>query len=306
MYSNDLKHKAIQLYYKLNSYRKAAELLNIGKSTIQRWVIDKQNVKYNNELDMCLIIQFIKKIINDNCFITLRIIRKKIFNEFNCHLSLSLILTIIKKKLLYSYKRITKKQYSKSIEDLNNLKHKFLNKIKRISKNDIICVDETYLYSNYVNNYGWGKKSQKLVIYNKSNPIKYSIVMAITNQEIIYNKIYKQNITSNSFIKLIKYINKNYSNKYILLDNVSFHKTRLIRTIMKKSTNKLLYIPPYSPEFNPIEEVFSQLKRNIVKFNNKNILERLKKSALMITKNNLKNFYKNGLKKISHLSNIDA
>ena len=36
IYSNDLKMKAVNLYYKLNSYRKVQELLDIGKSTIQR------------------------------------------------------------------------------------------------------------------------------------------------------------------------------------------------------------------------------------------------------------------------------
>ena len=47
MYSNDLKIKAINLYYKLNSYRKVQELLDIGKSTVQRWVSNNKKIREN-------------------------------------------------------------------------------------------------------------------------------------------------------------------------------------------------------------------------------------------------------------------
>lgn len=59
IYSNDLKMKAVNLYYKLNSYRKVQELLDIGKSTIQRWF---SNNKRNTRkcFDKAEIILFIK------------------------------------------------------------------------------------------------------------------------------------------------------------------------------------------------------------------------------------------------------
>ena len=51
-----------------------------------------------------------------------------------------------------------------------------------------------------------------------------------------------------------------FQNKIFLMDNVRFHKNDDINTIMKDTNNTTLYIPPYSPEFNPIEEVFSLFK----------------------------------------------
>ena len=44
------------------------------------------------------------------------------------------------------------------------------------------------------------------------------------------------------------------------MDNVSFHKSKKIKKLVEDSGNHLLFIPPYSPDFNPIEEVFSKLK----------------------------------------------
>lgn len=48
------------------------------------------------------------------------------------------------------------------------------------------------------------------------------------------------------------------------MDNVSFHKKTV--NIIKNSGNHILFIPPYSPEFNPIEEVFSHLKAYVKKY----------------------------------------
>ena len=45
--------------------------------------------------------------------------------------------------------------------------------------------------------------------------------------------------------------------KYILMDNISFHKSVQIRTLLKSHQLIPIFIPPYSPSFDPIEEFFS-------------------------------------------------
>lgn len=44
------------------------------------------------------------------------------------------------------------------------------------------------------------------------------------------------------------------------MDNASFHHTPRIEEMCTTSGVKLLYLPPYSPDFNPIEEFFAELK----------------------------------------------
>ena len=291
MYSNDLKTKAINLYYKLNSYRKVQELLDIGKSTVQRWVFcDKKNIR--KCFDKTEIILFIKSLLDNDCFISCKMIGETIYRKYKKILSKSLIYTIITKSIKYSYKKINKKIYSKNIQDLVFAQNIFSKNIEKINKNNIICVDETYIYSNYSSNRGWGKKGCYINKYIRANPVKYSILMAISNNIIIYKKIYKNNIQTKEFVRFIKFINRKYKNKYILMDNVSFHKTKLVKTLIDKSSNKLLYIPPYSPQFNPIEEVFSQIKRNINYIKKGDIIQKFNKSISFVTANNLKNYYK--------------
>lgn len=46
----------------------------------------------------------------------------------------------------------------------------------------------------------------------------------------------------------------------IIIDNTSFHHSDRIKEIYKGARVKLVYLPPYSPDLKPIEEIFSELK----------------------------------------------
>jgi hypothetical protein len=44
------------------------------------------------------------------------------------------------------------------------------------------------------------------------------------------------------------------------MDNLAAHKTGRIKELIEQQDCELLYLPPYSPDFNPIEEAFSKVK----------------------------------------------
>lgn len=46
----------------------------------------------------------------------------------------------------------------------------------------------------------------------------------------------------------------------VVMDNLGSHKLPSVRGAIEKAGAKLLYLPPYSPDFNPIEKAFSKLK----------------------------------------------
>ena len=45
-----------------------------------------------------------------------------------------------------------------------------------------------------------------------------------------------------------------------IMDNLSSHKRPAIRAAIRSVGAKLLFLPPYSPDLNPIEQVFAKLK----------------------------------------------
>ncbi len=67
-------------------------------------------------------------------------------------------------------------------------------------------------------------------------------------------------------IEHFKKVRKNYGKDIPLaffIDNASWHKTKTVKTFCNNNNITLLFLPPYSPEYNPIERVWSFLKSKI-------------------------------------------
>ena len=50
----------------------------------------------------------------------------------------------------------------------------------------------------------------------------------------------------------------------VILDNLSAHKGPAVRQAIEATGATLLFLPPYSPDYNPIEQVFAKLKLRAV------------------------------------------
>lgn len=53
------------------------------------------------------------------------------------------------------------------------------------------------------------------------------------------------------------------SGDVVVMDNLSSHKVSRIRALIEATGAHLLYLPPYSPDLNPIEMVFSKIKQTL-------------------------------------------
>ncbi|BET38912.1 hypothetical protein SAP269_15010 [Spiroplasma ixodetis] len=51
----------------------------------------------------------------------------------------------------------------------------------------------------------------------------------------------------------------------IVLDNATFHKSKLTQQLIENAGRKLLFLPPYYPNLNPIEHFWLAIKHNIRK-----------------------------------------
>lgn len=292
MYSNDLKIRAVGLYWDGYSFRSISTILNIPKSTIHRWfhsdlsinVKTHRSHKYN-ETD----VSSIKQLLIDDPFTT----AKNIISTLHLKLSTTTIYHIFHSLGFTRKKPII--QLFTNLQSLSAIKHTFKNTIQNIHPSKIISIDETYIYPQLYHDYGWaiGRFKQ----FRKNNQPKFSVIMAISNKKIIDFEIHRSNINGTIFHSFLNNkICNIYKNKYILMDNVRFHKCKFITDLITNSNNKCLFIPPYSPQFNPIENVFSKIKHNFKKLIDTDIPSKFQKCISLITKNDLNNYYLHALK----------
>jgi transposase len=63
------------------------------------------------------------------------------------------------------------------------------------------------------------------------------------------------------FLENIKSVNSDYKATIIVIDNFASHRSRLVRDKAKELGLYLVYLPPYSPDLNPIEFIWKSIKR---------------------------------------------
>lgn len=81
---------------------------------------------------------------------------------------------------------------------------------------------------------------------------------------------------------------------FVVLDNLASHKSSSAAAAVEKAGAKLVYLPPYSPDLNPIENVFSKLKQLIRGFRPRTwrqIIQATKQALLNLTRNDLSNAF---------------
>ena len=265
-YSYDLIVRIIKYYNNNNkSYRELENEFDISKSTIQRWVLNNglnepTKVEYKNRIRL---LSYIKNSLNQNPFQTLDMLKVKILSKFGIIISKKTVSNYMK-IIGYSKKKIVRRLYNtKLLKEHLTTRKNMKKRLKNINKEDIVCIDECAINREVYAKSGWCHKSKLLERHMKLKelPKNHSLIMAISNKKIVQYKLYKQQaINTDLYYLFLEELVKNFQNKYILMDNVSFHKSKRILELINNSNNKILFIPPYSPDFNPIEEVFSELK----------------------------------------------
>jgi transposase len=90
-----------------------------------------------------------------------------------------------------------------------------------------------------------------------------TFVGGLTNQGFIAPMVLDGAMDSLSFTAYIRQVlaREARPGDLVILDNLSAHKTAAVREAFAACCINYLYLPPYSPDLNPIENAFSKLKR---------------------------------------------
>ena len=142
----------------------------------------------------------------------------------------------------------------------------FSRRIRRILDRNLIYVDETGIDQCLFREYARSPRGQK--VFGKISGRKFkriNIVSGICCGKWVAPVEYDGSTDSTLFEFwfencLLKEVKRG---KFIILDNAAFHrKARLIELAAKKRC-KVIFLPPYSPDLNPIENKWAWLKQRL-------------------------------------------
>lgn len=111
---------------------------------------------------------------------------------------------------------------------------------------------------------GWGKKSEKLAgkksgkYYERTN-----IIAGYVNNASIAPMVFNGSCNTILFETWVeKFLIKELQpGQTVVMDNAAFHKSTRTKELIESVNCKLLFLPPYSPDLNPIEKFWANMKR---------------------------------------------
>ena len=164
-------------------------------------MISSRSKGVNNKTYPIEIMDYIKDLIYKNPFLSRLDVITNIENKFNIRFKFRDI------KNIYKYLKLTRKKVRELVvknetylNELTIKRNNFIYSIKDIDINKIISIDETSFNRKINNNKGISRKGENIYVPIDSLYTKnITLILAITNTNIIHNEIYENNVNGNMF-----------------------------------------------------------------------------------------------------------
>lgn len=100
---------------------------------------------------------------------------------------------------------------------------------------------------------------------------RITVMGAVTGDRCLGIKTLEKGMKGEDFQQFLEeeIVPKLWSGAVVVMDNLPAHKVKGVTSMIEDAGAKVIYLSPYSPEFNPIEHLWSQLKIFLRKFSPK-------------------------------------
>lgn len=127
----------------------------------------------------------------------------------------------------------------------------------------LVFIDETWIKTNMAPLRGWGTKGKRLKGYAPHGRWRtMTFIAALRCDRLTAPCVFDGPINGECFRAWIdqQLIATLKPGDIVILDNLGSHKAKAIRQAIRKAGARLWFLPPYSPDMNPIEQAFAKIK----------------------------------------------
>lgn len=265
--------KAVLAYDDGYSYSEIARILLLDDETIRRHIDDYFSVRKlkpeNGGSESQLTPSDTEQLVahlQEVTYLYVKDICVYIKNTFNVHYTIS----GMTKWLQHNDFRYKKPHAVPAKADRERQK-KFIKMYRKLKKKaadnePIYFVDSVHPQHQTRLSYGWILKGERKSIPTTARQRRLNIIggICLSGHKIVHHQCDKVNAVSiNAFLKALRQKNPGDHKIHIILDNAAYHKSHEVRAYAKAMKIKMHYLPPYSPNLNPIERLWKVMHEKV-------------------------------------------
>ena len=132
----------------------------------------------------------------------------------------------------------------------------------------LVFIDETWTKTNMTRLRGWAPRGERLVDKVPQGKWKTATFLAaLRNDRIDAPCLFDGPINGERFHAYVEQflVPTLKPGDVVILDNLGSHKGRAVRKAIRDVGGRLVFLPKYSPDLNPIEQVFAKFKNSAAK-----------------------------------------
>jgi transposase len=133
----------------------------------------------------------------------------------------------------------------------------------RLDPARLVFIDETWAKTNMTRSHGRCTRGERLVAKVPHGRWRtLTFLAALRSDRIDAPCVIDGPINGESFLAYVEQIlvPSLRPGDIVIIDNLGSHKGKAVRHTIRAAGAKLFFLPPYSPDLNPIEQVFAKLK----------------------------------------------
>jgi transposase len=133
---------------------------------------------------------------------------------------------------------------------------------------DLFFVDEAAVRSDAHRGLTWGKIGETPVVENSGSRFGLKLISAVSPRGEMRFSFIEDKMNSEKFIRFLKKLHKDAGKPIlVVVDNARYHHSEKTQTFVKEQNGdiQLVFLPAYSPELNPDEQVWNHAKAQLGK-----------------------------------------
>src|ERR1700752_1234371 len=133
----------------------------------------------------------------------------------------------------------------------------------RVELERLVFIDETWTRTDMAALRGWAPRGQRLPTKVPHGRWKtMTFLAALRHDRIVAPWFLEGPIDGESFRLYVEKVllPTLHPGDIVIMDNLGSHKGKAVRQLIRSAGAKLFFLPKYSPDLNPIEQVFAKLK----------------------------------------------